>query len=31
MVFYSLDDDHVKDLIRLAFDHSKELRENGNQ
>ena len=31
MVFYSLDDDHVEELIRLAFDHSKELQENGNK
>lgn len=31
MVFYSLDDDHVEELIRLAFDHSKELEENGNK
>ncbi|MGA8943493.1 MAG: metalloregulator ArsR/SmtB family transcription factor [Thermoactinomyces sp.] len=29
MVFYSLDDDHVNQLICLAFDHSKEFRGNG--
>ncbi len=29
MVFYSLDDDHVNQLICLAFDHSKEFVENG--
>ncbi|GGE29537.1 transcriptional regulator [Marinithermofilum abyssi] len=25
LVFYSLDDDYVKQLVRLAFDHSKKL------
>jgi ArsR family transcriptional regulator, lead/cadmium/zinc/bismuth-responsive transcriptional repressor len=29
LVFYSLDDDHVKQLVQLAFDHSKELTTNG--
>ena len=29
LVFYSLDDDHVKQLVRLAFDHNKELTTNG--
>lgn len=27
LVFYSLDDDHVKQLIELAFLHSKEVKE----
>ncbi|WP_025027370.1 ArsR/SmtB family transcription factor [Caldalkalibacillus mannanilyticus] len=27
LVFYSLDDDHVKQLIELAFIHSKEVFE----
>ena len=25
LVYYSVDDDHVKDLIQLAFTHQKEL------
>ncbi len=29
LVFYSLDDDHVKQLVQLAFAHSKELTTNG--
>lgn len=29
LVFYSLDDDHVKQMIRLAFDHNKEMNHNG--
>ncbi|RAL21941.1 ArsR/SmtB family transcription factor [Thermoflavimicrobium daqui] len=29
LVFYSLDDDHIKLLVRLAFDHSEELASNG--
>jgi ArsR family transcriptional regulator, lead/cadmium/zinc/bismuth-responsive transcriptional repressor len=27
LVFYSLDDDHVRQLIELAFIHSKEAKE----
>lgn len=27
LVFYSLDDDHIKGLLSLALDHSKEVRE----
>ncbi|WP_394235861.1 ArsR/SmtB family transcription factor [Niallia oryzisoli] len=27
LVFYSLDDDHVKQLIQIAFAHQKELRD----
>jgi len=26
LVFYSIDDEHVKKLIKLAFDHQKEVR-----
>lgn len=29
LVFYSLSDDHVKGLIHLAFEHQKEMEENG--
>ncbi len=29
LVFYSLEDDHVRELIRLASTHSKELIANG--
>jgi DNA-binding transcriptional ArsR family regulator len=29
LVFYSLDDDHVKQLVQLAFAHSKEIITNG--
>lgn len=29
LVFYSLDDDHVKHLIQIAFTHQKELEANG--
>ncbi|MCM3477793.1 ArsR/SmtB family transcription factor [Caldibacillus thermoamylovorans] len=27
LVFYSIDDEHVKNLIHLAFAHQKEVRE----
>lgn len=26
LVFYSLDDDHVKQLIQIAFEHQKEVK-----
>lgn len=29
LVYYSLDDDHVKQLIKVAFDHQKEAMEVG--
>lgn len=29
LVFYSLDDDHVKQLIQLAFTHQKEVMNRG--
>ncbi|SEM74050.1 ArsR/SmtB family transcription factor [Lihuaxuella thermophila] len=29
LVFYSLDDDHVKQLVQLAFAHRKELITDG--
>src|SRR5690554_8422 len=29
LVFYSLDDDHVKHLIQLAFEHQREEKEDG--
>lgn len=29
LVFYSLDNEHVKQLVHLAFDHSKEIVGNG--
>ncbi|OYD06866.1 ArsR/SmtB family transcription factor [Paludifilum halophilum] len=29
LVFYSLDDDHVKQLVQLAFDHHKEMKPVG--
>jgi len=29
LVFYSLDDDHVKQLINLAFTHEQEVRGHG--
>lgn len=29
LVFYSLDDEHVKHLVQLAFDHSQEMISNG--
>jgi DNA-binding transcriptional ArsR family regulator len=29
LVFYSLDDDHVKQLIHLAFHHQKEVMNRG--
>ncbi|MNF11237.1 Cadmium resistance transcriptional regulatory protein CadC [compost metagenome] len=29
MVFYSLEDDHVRQLVQLAVTHSKELILNG--
>jgi ArsR family transcriptional regulator, lead/cadmium/zinc/bismuth-responsive transcriptional repressor len=29
LVFYSLDDNHVKQMVRLAFDHNKEMSEYG--
>jgi len=29
LVFYSLDDDHVQQLVQLAFLHSKEVVTNG--
>lgn len=28
LVFYSLDDDHVRQLIQIAFEHQKELEQN---
>ncbi|WP_026584000.1 ArsR/SmtB family transcription factor [Bacillus sp. J33] len=28
LVFYSLDDDHVKQLIQIAFAHQKEVEHN---
>ncbi|MFK9094128.1 ArsR/SmtB family transcription factor [Bacillus salipaludis] len=28
LVFYSLDDDHVRQLIQIAFTHQKELEQN---
>jgi ArsR family transcriptional regulator, lead/cadmium/zinc/bismuth-responsive transcriptional repressor len=28
LVYYSLDDDHVKQLIRIAFEHQKEVAAN---
>ncbi|GGE70400.1 ArsR/SmtB family transcription factor [Priestia taiwanensis] len=27
LVYYSLDDDHVKDLIRVAYEHHKEMED----
>ncbi|PLS04844.1 ArsR/SmtB family transcription factor [Neobacillus cucumis] len=27
LVFYSLDDDHVKQLIQIAFEHQKEVKK----
>jgi ArsR family transcriptional regulator, lead/cadmium/zinc/bismuth-responsive transcriptional repressor len=27
LVYYSLDDDHVKDLIRVAYEHHKEIED----
>jgi ArsR family transcriptional regulator, lead/cadmium/zinc/bismuth-responsive transcriptional repressor len=29
LVYYSLDDDHVKQLIQIAFEHLEELNERG--
>jgi DNA-binding transcriptional ArsR family regulator len=29
LVFYSLDDDHVRQLVEIAFLHQKEVNENG--
>ncbi|MFE8699902.1 ArsR/SmtB family transcription factor [Cytobacillus sp. FJAT-54145] len=29
LVFYSLDDDHVKQLIQIAFTHQKEVASRG--
>lgn len=29
LVFYSLDDDHVKQLIQIAFKHQKEVASRG--
>jgi ArsR family transcriptional regulator, lead/cadmium/zinc/bismuth-responsive transcriptional repressor len=29
LVFYSLDDDHVKQIIQIAFTHQKEGKTNG--
>jgi ArsR family transcriptional regulator, lead/cadmium/zinc/bismuth-responsive transcriptional repressor len=29
LVYYSLDDDHVKQLIHLAFEHSEEISSRG--
>lgn len=29
LVFYSLDDDHVRQLVEIAFLHQKEVKENG--
>lgn len=31
MVFYSLDDEHVQQLIELAFIHAKEVKGNGTR
>ncbi|GAE34287.1 ArsR/SmtB family transcription factor [Halalkalibacter akibai] len=31
LVFYSLDDDHVKMLITTAVEHGKEVRERGGE
>jgi DNA-binding transcriptional ArsR family regulator len=28
LVFYALDDDHVKQLIQIAFEHQKEVASN---
>jgi ArsR family transcriptional regulator, lead/cadmium/zinc/bismuth-responsive transcriptional repressor len=28
LVFYSLDDDHVRQLIQIAFTHQKEVKHN---
>ncbi len=28
LVFYSLDDDHVKQLIQIAFEHQKEVKSH---
>lgn len=30
LVFYSLDDHHVRQLVLIAFEHSKEFTNNGN-
>jgi DNA-binding transcriptional ArsR family regulator len=30
LVFYSLADDHVKTIIRMAFDHFQELHPAGS-
>lgn len=29
LVFYSLDDDHVRQFVQLAFEHQKEMISNG--
>ncbi|WP_096153398.1 MULTISPECIES: ArsR/SmtB family transcription factor [Bacillus] len=29
LVYYSLDDDHVKQLIEIAYEHQKEVTERG--
>jgi DNA-binding transcriptional ArsR family regulator len=29
LVFYSLDDDHVRQFVQLAFEHQKEMTSNG--
>lgn len=29
LVYYSLDDDHVKQLIQIAFEHSEEVTKRG--
>lgn len=31
LVYYSLDDDHVKQLIQLAFTHQKEVENRGDR
>lgn len=31
LVYYSLDDDHVKQLIRIAFEHQEEVRDRDGE